>query len=213
MRGLAYLAVLPMLLGSAVILDRIAVVAGNDAIKMSDIERDIRLTDFINGAPLAFAQAAKHASAERLITQEIIRGAIINGGYSRPPESQAANLEAQIRRTRFADSDERMRDALKRYGITGDELRAHLLWQLTVLDYINQRFRVGVIVTDQDIREYYDRHQAQLRKEFPRDHTLEALTPKIKAAIEAERVNQNFDEWLDQSRKSFRVEYKDEAIR
>jgi hypothetical protein len=212
MRGLACLFVLSFLLSGAVILDRIAVIAGTHAIKVSDIDRDLRLTEFINREPLNLSAANKRAAAERLITQDIIRQAIISGGYRRPQESEGAVLTVQLRQDRFGKSDQRMREALRQYGLTEPELQERLLWQITVLQFINQRFRVGVIVTDEDIRNYYGQHAADLLKQYPNDKTLEELTPKIKAAIEGERVDQNFDQWLDQSRQGYRVEYKQEAF-
>src|ERR1700733_3509225 len=70
---IAFLLGLSALLSGAVILDRIAVIAGTHVIKASDIDRDTRLTDFLNRAPLDFSADAKREAAERLITQQIIR--------------------------------------------------------------------------------------------------------------------------------------------
>jgi len=211
MRGPVCIFALPLLLSGAVILDRIAVIAGNHAIKLSDVDRDVRLTEFINGEPLKLSTADKRAAAERLITQDIIRQAIITGGYRRPPDSEGADLLAQIRRDRFGNSDRRMREALERYGVTEAELQERLLWQITVLQFINQRFRAGVIVTSEDVRNYYAQHAAELRKEYPHA-SLEVMTPKIKDAIEGERVNKNFDDWLDQTRQGYRVDYEQGAF-
>jgi hypothetical protein len=109
---------LSALLASPVILDRIAVIAGTHVIKLSDIDRDIRLTDFLNRATLNLSPAAKRESAERLITQQIIRDEIASGGYRRPPESDATQLEEQLRRDRFSSSEQRLREGLQRYGLT-----------------------------------------------------------------------------------------------
>jgi hypothetical protein len=212
MRGMAFMVLLPLIACGAVVLDRIAVVAGNHPIKLSDIERDVRLTEFINREPISFTTDAKRASAERLITQEIIRQEILAGGYRRPAENEADALKAQILRDRFGGSEQRLRAALQEYGVSESELRAYLLWQLTVLQFIDQRFRAGVVITDEDIRNYYAQHQAQLRKQYPKDSSLEALTPKIKEQLESERINQNFDEWLDQARQGYRVDYKQGAF-
>jgi hypothetical protein len=196
------------MLPGAVILDRIAVIAGTHVIKASDIDRDIRLTDFLNRAPLDFSPATKRASAERLITQQIIRDEIVSGGYRRPPESEAAELEAEFHRDRFGGSEQKVREALQRYKLTERELREQLLWQITVLQFIDERFRGGVVVTDEDVRGYYDQHIAELRREYPKDSSFETLAAKIRTTLEGERVNQAFNDWLDQARKSERVEFK-----
>lgn len=212
MRGLVSIFSLSTLLSGAVILDRIAVIAGTHVIKASDIDRDIRLTDFLNRVPLNFSPAAKRESAERLITQQIIRDEIVSGGYRRPPEAEAVELEDQLRRDRFGGSQQRLREALQRYGLAAAELREQLLWQITVLQFINQRFRGGVVVTDDEVRKYYDQQVAELRREYPKDNSFDALAPKIRATLEGERINQSFNEWLDQARKNERVEFKPGAF-
>jgi hypothetical protein len=200
------------MLSGAVVLDRIAVIAGTHVIKASDIQLDIRLTDFLNRVPLNFSPAARREAAERLITQQIIRDDIVNGGYRRPPETEAAQLQAELDRDRFGGSQQRLRDALKSYGLTEPELREQLLWQITVLQFINQRFRDGVVVTDDELRAYYDQHIADLRRENPRNISFEALAPKIRTTLEGQRVNQNLNEWLDQARKGEQVEFKPGAF-
>lgn len=212
MRGWICIFGLSALVSAPVVLDRIAVIAGTHVIKLSDIDRDIRLRDFLNRAALSFSPAAKHEAAERLITQQIIRDEIVNGGYRRPPESEATRLETELRRDRFGGSDQRLREALQRYGLTDAELHEQLLWQITVLQFINQRFRGGIVVTDGEVREYYDEHWVELRQKYPKDNSLEALEPKIRTMLEGQRINQAFDDWLDQARKSEKVEFKPGAF-
>jgi peptidyl-prolyl cis-trans isomerase SurA len=203
---------LSMLLSGAVILDRIAVIAGTHVIKTSDIERDIRLTDFLNRAPLDLKTSAKREAAERLITQEIIRDEIVSGGYRRPPEAEAVDLEAQLRRDRFGGSEPRLVEGLQHYGLTRAELRGQLLWQITVLQFIDERFRGGVVVTVDEVRDFYDGHYAELRQQYPKDDSFEALEPKIQTMLEGQRINQSFNEWLDQARKNYAVEFKQAAF-
>lgn len=211
MRGLLILGISAMLSG-AVVLDRIAVIAGSHVIKASDIDRDIRLTDFLNRVPLNLNARRKREAAERLITQQIIRDEIVSGGYRRPPGSEAAQLESDLRRDRFGGSEQRLEEALQRYGLTEPELRDQLLWQLTVLQFINQRFRGSVVVTDEEVRSYYDEHLTDLRREHSKNSSFEALEPKIREKLEGDRINQAFNDWLDQARRSLPVEFKDAAF-
>ena len=199
-------------LSGAVVLDRIAVIAGAHVIKASDIDRDIRLTYFLNRAPLSFLPKVKREAAERLITQQIIRDEIVSGGYRRPPESQAVQLEADLRRDRFGGSEQRLREELQRYALTEAELREQLLWQITVLQFIDERFRGGAVVTLDEVRNFYDGRYVELSKQYPKDNSFEALEPKIRATLEGERINQVFNDWLDQARKSEKVEFKPGAF-
>jgi hypothetical protein len=212
MRGRILIMGLSAMLSGEVVIDRIAVIAGTHVIKLSDIDRDIRLTNFLNKTPLDFNAAAKREAAERLIAQQIIHDEVVSGGYRRPPESQATQLETELRRDRFGGSGQRLRDALQRYGLTEAELHNQLLWQITVLQFIDQRFRGGIAVTDDEVRDFYDEHWAELRLQYPKDNSLEALEPKIRTLLEGQRINQAFNDWLDQARKSEMVEFKPGAF-
>lgn len=194
------------------VIDRIAVVVGKHAIKLSDIDRDLRVTQFQNREPLNLSAANRKKAAERLIDQTIIADEIVNGAYQRPGPGDADALVAQLRTSRFGGSDARLRQVLSGYGLTEDALRTQLLWQLEVLRFIDQRFRPGVLVTDDEVKEYYNQHRAELAKQNPRNATLEALEPKIRETLEGERINQSFDQWLSRARQRDRIEYRPEAF-
>jgi hypothetical protein len=199
--------------GNAVVLDRIAVIVGKRVIKTSDIDVDLRLTAFLNREPVRADSDNKRRSAERLIDQEIIRQEIISGGFRRPAESQAAGLESQVTRDRFGGSEARLRMELIRYGLSENDLREQLLWQLTVLSFIDQRFQGGAVVTDEDVRSYYNQHLADLRRQNPQASSYQALEPQVRTLLEGERVNQSFNQWLTQARSRYRIEYKQEALK
>jgi hypothetical protein len=195
-----------------VVIDRIAVVVGKHAIKLSDIDRDLRVTQFQNQETLNLSAANRKKAAERVIDQTIIADEIVHGAYQRPVPGDADALVAQLRSSRFGGSDARLLQALSAYGLTADALRTQLLWQLEVLRFIDQRFRTGVLVTDDEVKEYYNQHLAELAKQNPGNATLEALEPKIRETLEGERINQSFDEWLSRARQRDRIEYRPEAF-
>jgi hypothetical protein len=205
--GLLFLSTAP-----AEIIDRIAVSVAKHAIKLSDIDRDLRVTAFLNREPVNLSPKTRRAAAERLIDQALISDEITDGGYPRPPDSDVDNLLGKMRQERFGGSDAGLREALAAYGLTEDQLRQQLLWQLQVLRFIDQRFRSGVVVTDDDVRSYYEQHRADLARENPKNQSLEALEPKIRQALEGERINQNFAQWLDEARRQNRIQYHQEAF-
>jgi hypothetical protein len=196
----------------AVVIDRVAVTVDKHVIKLSDIDRDLRLTAFLNNEQPNFNSDNRRKAAERLVDQTIIRNEIAGGGYARATDSDTDALLKQIRRDRFGDLDSRLQQALERYGLSEQQLRDQLLWQLTVLRFINQRFRPGVLVSDEEVRSYYDQHRAALEREYPKDTSFNALQSKIRSSLEGERINQNFNQWLDESRKQNRVEFRQEAF-
>jgi hypothetical protein len=196
----------------AVVIDRLAVTVDKHVIKLSDIDRDLRLTEFLNEEQPSFNSDNRRNAAERLVDQTIIRDEIASGGYARATDAEADALLNQIRQQRFGDSGSRLQQALARYGLTEKQLRDQLLWQLTVLRFINERFRPGVLVSDEEVHSYYDQHKAALERQYPKDSSFNALQSKIRNSLEGERINQNFSAWLDESRKQNRIEFRQGAF-
>jgi len=190
----------------AIVIDRIAVIVGKHAVKLSDIDRDLRVTAFLNRQALVENADARRKAADRLIDQQVIRDELATGGYGRPTDADAEAMLRQVRQTRYAGAEARMRQALAQYGLTEDELRAHLLWQLTVLRFIEQRFQPGVLVTDDEIRAYYDQHPEVGKAAFA------VAAPEIRKTLEGEQVNTQFEAWLDEARKGQRVEFREGAF-
>src|ERR1700692_3192666 len=104
-RNIALLMLLCGALSGAVVVDRMAVVVGRRVVKTSDIQRDLRLTEFINRQTLNLSAAEMRKSADRLIDQAIIRDEIAKGGYRRPTDADAANFLKRLTQDRFAGSD------------------------------------------------------------------------------------------------------------
>jgi hypothetical protein len=177
-------------------IDSIAVTVGKHAIKLSDVERDLRLTAFLNRVTLDLSPKAKRQAAERLVDQQIIRTQLAAGGYGRATDAQTDALLAQIHRDRFADSTAKLRATLARYRLTTEQLEAELLWQLTVLQFIQQRFERDVSVSDENVRAYYDPHVVDLRREHPRNNSFETLQPDIRRILEGDASNKDFEDWV-----------------
>jgi len=201
-----------MVLGGAVVVDRVAVIVGRRVVKTSDIDRDLRVSSFLNRQPLDESPAARRKAAERLIDQELVRQELLNGQYSAPTDQDVAEFLQQLKHDRFGGSDSRFRSELERYRLSDEQLKRQLLWQLTVLRFIDQRFRPAVLVTDEDAAAYYREHRAELEKAYPQNHSLEALTPRIRETLTGERINQAFEEWLAETRGGIRIDYREQAF-
>ena len=70
-----------------------------------------------------------------------------------------------------------------------------------------------MLVTDEDVRAYYEANRAELQKANPKNSSLEALEPTIRETLIGERVNQSFEEWLANSRQRIRIDYRDPVLR
>lgn len=204
------LLVLSQCVAWAVIIDRIAIVVGNNIVKDSDIVRDIRVTDFLNGAPLDLSVAARKKAASRLVDQIFIHREVSIGGYPMATLEEADKQLAALKKQRFR-TDAAFEQALHRYGLTPLELRIQFQWQLTVLRFIDLRFKPAVLVTDDDVEKYYQSHTAALKKQYP-GRSLEDLRDQLRETISDQRVNQQFFAWLDDERKNSKIQYLEESL-
>jgi parvulin-like peptidyl-prolyl isomerase len=189
----------------AVIIDRTAIVVGHTPILDSQINREIRVTAFLNGKPAAINSAARKEAASRLIDQQLIRQQIRAGDYPLASRADTDRLLGAVE-SRYANPAG-FTEALRKYGITEADLRERLSWQLTVLRFIDTMFRPQVVVSEADIEHYYNSHRSQFG-----DKPLAAVKPAIAETITGERVNQLLNNWLDQARKSARIVYLDKSL-
>lgn len=195
-----------------VIIDRIAIVVGNAIIKDSDITRNVTETDFLNAQPLNRSLSARRAAANRLIDQVLIRQEVRVGDYPRATAEQADQELSGLVNQRF-HTQAALQNALKRYGITELQLREDFQWQLTVLHFIDARFKPAVFISDEAIHDYYTQHVVELRHEYPRKSSLEAVSGSIRNTLTEEQVNKLFFAWLDEQRKQTKLKYFEEGLR
>jgi len=201
----------------AVVVDRIAVTVDNDAITESEVIQDIRITDFLNGAPEDFGPAARRTAAERLVDQALIRREMNIGHYPQPQKSEAEQMLANFKKSHFA-SDAEFQAALAKYGITADQLRSHLLWELSALRFTDVRFQAGAAATSQAPVRRPEQHEAVLagheahRKQ--NGESRERFNPRSAApnAKPAETVDEQLNVWLKEVRGQSRVDFKKGAF-
>lgn len=196
----------------AEIIDRIAVVVGNSIITESEIVREIRLTSFLNGAPLDFSPASKRKTAERLVEQHLI-GAEIRANAYPPPDSGLVKQALQEIQQQFPNPA-RYKEELQRTGITETELQAHLQRQLTTLRFLDFRFRPGIQIGEEEMGKYFDQTLApQLKKANPgAELSLNDYRGQVEQALISERVDKASDAWLKDARDHTRIEFRPEAF-
>jgi hypothetical protein len=212
MRAKIFLLLLVATLRShAVIIDRIAIVAGNSIVKDSDIERDIRITEFLNGQPLKIDPAERKAAASRLLDQTFIRREIRIGDYPTATREQADKQFDTVKKQRF-HTDAAFEETLRRYDLNELELRTQFEWQLTVLQFIDARFRPAAYVSEDEIAKYYGEHTATLRQKFPGKSSLTELHQDIQDILAGEKINQLFFSWLDDQRKNTKIRYFEQSL-
>jgi hypothetical protein len=203
-----------LLVGSlalAVIIDRISIVIENRIVKESDIKREIRVTSFLNNELPDLSLPSEKKAANRLIDQLFIRREIEAGDYPTATLQQADQQLEKLKKERFK-TEAAFEQALRRYDLTPLDLRTQFQWQLTVLRFIDVRFKPAVLVTDDEIEKYYRDHAAALRREYP-SKSLDDLRAQIREILTNEKVNQQFFAWLDEQRKTTKIQFLEASLR
>jgi hypothetical protein len=205
--------VLAAAFASAAIIDRIAVSVGNRVITTADIDRAIRVTAFLNGQQPDFSPASKRAAADRIVEQALVRRELETSRYPTPEPAEIEPALAAFRHPYYpADAD--YRRALAQYGLSDQDVRDALLWQRTLLQFIDVRFRPAVQITSEEIQHYFDTVLApQLRKEQPgKTFSLDDYRDQIEDTLAGQREDLEMDNWLREARRQTPIVYHQEAL-
>jgi hypothetical protein len=189
----------------AEVVDRIAVTVGNQVITETEILREIALTAFLNGEKPVFNSENKRKAADQLVEQKLVRKEMEMGHYPGANDEQAKELldktaknvggEAELQRRLAAD------------GLTADDLQQHLLWQLTLVHFIDLRFRPAIQVAPQDIQDYF-RKEVLPKQQPGQTVRLADVRDKIQESLYAQRADQQLDEWLKHAKATTKIDYK-----
>ena len=200
-------------LGRAEIIDRIAVSVGNRVITAADLDREIRVTAFLQGQKLDFSPEVKRATAERMVEQKLIQRELETARYPIPSADSIAPAIDEFK-TKNYKSDEEYQRALAQYGITDADVREEVLWQRTLLTFLGVRFEPGVQVPAQEIEDYFQKVVAPLAREANPQQpvALEDYREQIREKLSGERANQDMTKWLDDAAKRTEIVYHDEVL-
>jgi hypothetical protein len=214
LRAISIPAAIGAMLLAGEVIDRVAVVAGNQVITQSELNRELRMAALLNGQPVDLSPEAKRQAADRLVEQLFMRREMDVSRYGPP---SAADTEALLEKTKkeHFPSEEAYLEALQKNRITEEELREHLQWQLMTVRFIDFRFRPGVQLPLEDIQDYYEqRFVPEWRKKSsdPPPPFSEARDD-IEQLLTEQLVDQALDRWLNQQRTQTEIRYQEEGLR
>ena len=197
----------------AEIIDRIAVSVGDRIITSSDLDREIRVTAFLNGVKADFSAATKRTTAERMVEQKLVQRELESSRYPTPQADDILPALDEFKKS-FYPNEGDYRRALSEYGITDQDVKGALLWQRTLLEFIEVRFRPSVQVTDQQIQDYFDKVVA------PAARTAHPTAPvslgdyrtQIEQTLTGQREDEEMDTWLRDARRRTEIVYHEEAL-
>jgi peptidyl-prolyl cis-trans isomerase SurA len=196
------------------IIDRIAASVDNRVIMASDLDREIRVAAFQDGVKLDFSPAHKRATLQAMIEQKLIQIELTNSRYPLPDPAELAPAIEQFQKAHFKD-EEAYRAALKAYGITEEDFKELLLWQRTLLLFIQVRFETGVQLGTQEVEDYFNKtvkpaaeaaHPGQVV-------TLEDYRDQIERKLTGQQADQQMDVWLREVRRRSNIVLHDEVLK
>lgn len=199
-----------VLLSSAGVLDRIAVVVGSTVLTEGEVGEELRLEQFIASQPLDVSPRQRRAAADRLVDQQLIRQELEVAHYKTPEPAKADAMLAAFRQEHYR-SDADFRAALQKYGLTEDQLKQYLLWQLTAIQFTDERFHPS----NQAAAESSGNRETQPPEPSPNPSAPPASPPDQSADRQAtgpNPVDQQLDAWLKEARAATRIQFKEEAF-
>jgi peptidyl-prolyl cis-trans isomerase SurA len=213
MRTLASILVLLAICAPGATLDRVSARVGKDAITDSALRRHLRMEAFFSGKTPDLGSASRRKAAERLIDQLLIRRELELNRFAPP---SAADVEAQLEQLMKARQEDAaaLGASLESYGFSLDDLRSEIQYQLMLLHFVDFRFSAGVLVSDAEIQEEYEKEivpQAQQRNAPP--PSAEDARPEIVRLLTYRKTNAALEQWLALARQQVKIQIFEEAFR
>ncbi len=202
------------------VLDRAVAVVNKHVILASDLDDEIRLSvlDPNSGGQ---GQLTQQQALEQLISRALIEQQIRQEDMQAiEPSQQEVNarldelrkqLPACVRQNCATDAG--WKAFLKSHGLTTERVEAYLRYRLEILSFIEQRFRQGIQISQQQIETYY--HDTLLPQYAPGESIppLDQVAPRIQEILLEQQVNVLFDNWLNNLRQQGDVEVLDPGSR
>lgn len=194
------------------IIDRIAITVGNEVITESQIVEELRVTAFLNHAKLDLSPEARRQAAARLIEQALVRREM---DLSRYPAPSASDAETSLKSLRaMYPSEQQYQKELQDYGISEDALKRHLLWQLTLLRFVDFRFRSGILISDADVQAYYQEQRTEWQKKGVQPiPSLDEARAQIEEILTQKGIDQALDRWMMDVQTQVAIRYLDQSLR
>jgi len=193
------------------IIDKIVITVANQVITQSQIDDEIRVTAFLNREKVDLSADARKQADARLVEQALIKREMDISHYPLPELSDAGESLEALKATYSTESE--FQNALQASGITADELTLRLWWQLTLLRFIDYRFRPGIQIPTADVQAYYRRQVSEWEQKGTKPiPTLDESRDQIEEILTQQRIDQALEQWMNDTRKQVTIHYLDPGL-
>lgn len=185
-----------------VVLDRLLAVVNQDVILQSDVDEERRLTAF-----QPFRDVNRNSTFEQIVERLIDRALILQQARLQPEaEITDAQVDEQLNALRKqipackqyqCETQAGWLRYIKDQEFTLEELRVEWRQRMEVLRFIEERFRSGISISDDDVKSYYEK---TLLPQYARMHAsappLEAITKRVQEVLLQQQVTNLLADWL-----------------
>lgn len=203
----------------SVVLDRVVAVVNNHAILASDVDDEIHLA-ILDPGRAGLGVLTPQRALEQLISRALIQQQIReeDAQAATPPQAEVDARLVEIRKEIPAcvrencASDSGWKVFLATHHLTPERVQTYLRYRIQILRFIEQRFRQGIRISQQEIETYY--HETLSPQYAPGEAVpkFEAVAPRIEEILLQRQVNALFDDWLKKLRAQGEVEVLDPAL-
>jgi len=204
---------------SRVVLDRVVAVVNKHAILASDLEDEIRLS-VLDPNGVGQGQLTRQRALEQLISRTLIEQQIRQEDIPAIEPLQAevnarlVELRKQLPACVHLDcaSDAGWKAFLASHDLTEERVESYFRYRLEILSFIEQRFRQGIQISQEQIDSYY--HDTLVPQYAPGEAVppLDQVAPRIQEILLEQQVNVLFDNWLKNLRQQGDVEVLDPEL-
>jgi peptidyl-prolyl cis-trans isomerase SurA len=202
-----------------VVLDRVVAVVNRQAIMASEIDEEIRLS-VLDPAGSGRIELTRQRALDQLISRALIQQQIRRDDFQNAKPTQN-EVEARVQDLRKelpecvhqnCASDSGWSAFLAAHHLTPERVVAYFRYRLEILGFIEQRFRSGIHIPQQDIENFY--RKTMLPQYLPGEEvpSLEKVAPRIEEILLQQQVTILFDEWLTNLRNQGDVEVLDPSL-
>ncbi len=154
----------------AEVVDRVAAVVNNDIILLSELEEKlapyaekIRQSGYSPEKEREMLYKVRTDVLDGLIDQKLTDQEVKKYGISISDQQIDMTLE-RVKESNFY-TDEELREALKLQGLTLEAYRNRIREQLLRTELVNREVKSKIVITEEDIREYYEAHAEEYGEE------------------------------------------------
>lgn len=186
---------------SGAILDRVVAVVNDDVILESDVDEEQRFEE------IQPYRVTADMSRDRVVQRLIDRTLILQQAELQPEtavtdqevDEQIATLRKDIPECgqSHCETDAGWQKFLGEHGFTVAEFRGLWLKRMELLRFIEMRFRNGVHISDDEVKEYYEK---TMLPEYAKDKMtppkLDTISQRIEEVLLQQRVSTLLRDWL-----------------